>query len=207
MKTTNEQKTKLKEILDMISTDEEKKTDITSTKLNALYKYLKSFQEDLKKDSQELKENNLNNFQEIQNIKKKIKPTDYTPVVELLTGIKEILSKPTPVQKQQDLSGFFKDLGTQLVQFGTSTKNTEEIIRNLKWNSTMGIKDRNGSPINPATDGIGIGTFDYVSTAYPLNTTEVYSFYQGGASGQLVATVTIVYTDSTKSVLSSVTKI
>ena len=69
MKTTNEQKTKLKEILDMISTDEEKKTDITSTKLNALYKYLKSFQEDLKKDSQELKENNLNNFQEIQNIK------------------------------------------------------------------------------------------------------------------------------------------
>ena len=190
MKTTNEQKTKLKEILDMISTDEEKKTDITSTKLNALYKYLKSFQEDLKKDSQELKENNLNNFQEIQSLKKKIKPVDYTPVVELLEGIKEILSKPTPVQKQQDLSGFFKDLGTQLVQFGTSTKNTEEIIRNLKWNSTMGIKNRNGSPIDPATDGIGLGTFDEVDITNDGsgNPTVMVYKYQGVTVATLNAT-------------------
>ena len=93
MKTTTEQKSKLKEILDMISTEDEKKSDVTSVKLNALYKYLKSFQEELKKDSQELKENNLNNYTEIQNLKKKIKPTDYTPLIEVLGDIKEILSK------------------------------------------------------------------------------------------------------------------
>ena len=191
MKTTNEQKTKLKEILDMISTDEEKKTDITSTKLNALYKYLKSFQEDLKKDSQELKENNLNNFQEIQNIKKKIKPTDYTPVVELLTGIKEILSKPTPVQKQQDLSGFFKDLGTQLVQFGTSTKNTEEIIRNLKWNSTMGIKNRNGSPINPSISPFGIYDYDDIKlSGYDVNNNPATVTYYLSGNQQAILALT-----------------
>ena len=191
MKTTNEQKTKLKEILDMISTDEEKKTDITSTKLNALYKYLKSFQEDLKKDSQELKENNLNNFQEIQNIKKKIKPTDYTPVVELLTGIKEILSKPTPVQKQQDLSGFFKDLGTQLVQFGTSTKNTEELIRNLKWNSTMGIKNRNGSPINPAISPFGIYDYDDIKlSGYDVNNNPATVTYYLSGNQQAILALT-----------------
>ena len=47
MKTTTEQKSKLKEILDMISTDEERKTDITSTKLNALDKY-KEFKKRMK---------------------------------------------------------------------------------------------------------------------------------------------------------------
>jgi len=191
--------------LDMISTEDEKKSDITSTKLNALYKYLKSFQEELKKDSQELKENNLNNYTEIQNLKKKIKPTDYTPLIEVLGEIKEILSKPAVVQKQQDLSGFFKDLGTQLVQFGTSTKNTEEIIRNLKWNSTMGIKDRNGSPVNPAEAGLKLGTYDYVALVQ-ATLTDTYTFKVGGASGQLVATVIITFTDATKSTISNVVK-
>jgi hypothetical protein len=57
-----------------------------------------------------------------------------------------------------------------------------------------GLRNKTFSPINPATDGIGIGDYDYVSVAYPINTTEVYTFYAGGASGTLVATVTVVYT-------------
>lgn len=47
---------------------------------------------------------------------------------------------------------------------------------------------------------------DYVSVAYPVNTTEVFTFKTGGSGGTTVATVTVVYTDSTKENLSSVTK-
>ena len=118
----------------------------------------------------------------------KIKPTDLSPLLEVLTETKDILSRPA--QKQQDMSGFFKDLGTQLAQYGTSSKNTEEIIRNLKWNSTMGIKNRNGSPINPATDGIGLGTFDEVDITNDGsgNPTVMVYKYQGATVATLNAT-------------------
>lgn len=48
--------------------------------------------------------------------------------------------------------------------------------------------------------------YDYVSVAYPDGTTETYTFKRNGASGTTVATVTVVYTDSTKENISSVTK-
>ena len=55
--------------------------------------------------------------------------------------------------------------------------------------------------------GIGLPSFDYVSMALSGgNTIETYTFKTGGSGGTTVATVTIVYTDSTRSVLSSVTK-
>lgn len=47
---------------------------------------------------------------------------------------------------------------------------------------------------------------DYISAAYPDDTTEVYTFKTGGSSGTTVATITIVYTDNTKENLSTVTK-
>ena len=49
-------------------------------------------------------------------------------------------------------------------------------------------------------------TWDYVSVAYPDTITEVYTYKTGGSGGTTVATVTIVYTDTTKSALSTVTK-
>lgn len=48
--------------------------------------------------------------------------------------------------------------------------------------------------------------YDYVGVAYPLDTTEVYTFKLGGSLGDTVATVTIVYTDATKNLISTVTK-
>ena len=48
--------------------------------------------------------------------------------------------------------------------------------------------------------------YDYVSVAYPLTTTEVYTFKSGGSGGTTKATVTLVYTDATKANLSTVTK-
>ena len=48
---------------------------------------------------------------------------------------------------------------------------------------------------------------DYISAAYPNSTTEVYTYKEGGASGTTVATITVVYTDSSKDLISTVTKV
>jgi len=49
--------------------------------------------------------------------------------------------------------------------------------------------------------------FDYISGSYPNSTTEVYTYKLGGSGGVTVATVTVVYVDSTKEEISSVTKV
>lgn len=56
-------------------------------------------------------------------------------------------------------------------------------------------------------NGFSIGEYDYVSMVLSAgDTTETYTFKTGGSGGTTVATVVIVYTDSTREVLSSVTK-
>jgi hypothetical protein len=54
--------------------------------------------------------------------------------------------------------------------------------------------------------GLITETYDYVGVAYPGAVTEVYTFKDGGSGGTTVATITVVYTDSTKDDLSTVTK-
>jgi hypothetical protein len=79
------------------------------------------------------------------------------------------------------------------------------------------FQDINRNPVKPlvGADGYLITNtnnvlvdekYDYVAVTYPLDTTEVYTFKYGGASGDTVATVTIVYVDSTKEYVSTVTK-
>lgn len=48
--------------------------------------------------------------------------------------------------------------------------------------------------------------YDYITASYPDSVTEIYVFKIGGSGGTTVATVTVVYTDSTKDNLSTVTK-
>ena len=48
--------------------------------------------------------------------------------------------------------------------------------------------------------------YDSISVAYPIATTEVFSYYTGGLAGTLVATVTIVYTNASKDDIVSVVK-
>lgn len=48
--------------------------------------------------------------------------------------------------------------------------------------------------------------YDYVGVNTAGSTTDVYTFYQGGSGGTLVATVTINYSDSTKSTTTSVAR-
>ena len=61
--------------------------------------------------------------------------------------------------------------------------------------------------VQTVTSGLEIPYYDYLEVAYPVNTTEVYTFKAGGSGGTTVATVTVVYTDSTKENLASVTKV
>lgn len=62
------------------------------------------------------------------------------------------------------------------------------------------------SPTLEVTEsGLALPVYDYVTNA-PTSTTDVYTFKVGGSSGTRVAQVTIVFTDNTKTTLSSVTK-
>jgi hypothetical protein len=51
--------------------------------------------------------------------------------------------------------------------------------------------------------GFGIGATDKIEVTYSNPTTEIYTFKKAGLT---VATITVVYTDSTKASLSSATK-
>ena len=48
--------------------------------------------------------------------------------------------------------------------------------------------------------------YDYMAYTNTNTTTDTYVYKSGGTGGTIVATVTIVYTDSTKSVISTVTR-
>ena len=70
-----------------------------------------------------------------------------------------------------------------------------------------GIRNTQFQPVDPAVDSMDIGEYDYVAmTLSGGNTTETYTFRQGGASGALQATVVIVYTSSARTIISTVTK-
>lgn len=61
--------------------------------------------------------------------------------------------------------------------------------------------DSNGN----ALGGFNLPAYDYVSNS-PTSTTDTFTFKTGGSGGTTVATVAIVYTDSSKNTLSSATK-
>lgn len=48
--------------------------------------------------------------------------------------------------------------------------------------------------------------YDYIAATYPTTSTEVYTYKTGGSGGTTIATVTVVYSDSTKTILSSVAR-
>lgn len=48
--------------------------------------------------------------------------------------------------------------------------------------------------------------YDAIGASYPSSTVEVYSYYSGGLSGTLVATITVTYESSTKELITSVVR-
>lgn len=63
-----------------------------------------------------------------------------------------------------------------------------------------------GQQISPS-GGLVSAAYDYIARTTPDTTSEVYTFKSGGSSGSTVATITIVYTDTTLATISSVTKV
>lgn len=151
-----EKKNKLKELLLALSTEEEKLGYSAIDKISEVQKDVRNIKPD-----EVLRD-------EVQQLKRAVnilpKSFDTTPIVEALKSVREILSKPQ--EKQQDLSGFFKDMPVMLAGINASSKKTSELITNLKWNSTMGVKNSTGSPINPAVDSFNIGDYDDIVLAY-----------------------------------------
>lgn len=84
----------------------------------------------------------------------------------------------------------------------------EGLTRHLPSSDALNVAvvDDSGNQIQHFGGGIGVDGYDYVSVAYPTSSTETYTFKSGGASGTLIATIAVVYTDSTKQSLSTVTK-
>jgi hypothetical protein len=69
-----------------------------------------------------------------------------------------------------------------------------------KWNKVVPC-DVNGLPL-----GFSMLAYDYVSQSQ-TSITDVWSFYSGGAGGTLVATITITYTTTGKTVIANVAKV
>lgn len=62
-------------------------------------------------------------------------------------------------------------------------------------------------PTEPITGNILKGVvFDAVGATYPSPTTEIYTYYIGGLAGALQATLTVIYTSSSKKFVTSVVK-
>jgi hypothetical protein len=109
----------------------------------------------------------------------------------LLDGIQG-LKTAMEGNKPADWSGFFKDMPTMLSQIGDNTKNTSELIRNLKWNASQQLRDVNGSPINPSIAGFGItATYDDIQLSdYSGDNVGTVKYYQ---AGQLKAQLALTY--------------
>jgi hypothetical protein len=50
-----------------------------------------------------------------------------------------------------------------------------------------------------------VGNYDAVTTSYPNDVTEIYYFRNGGLTGTITKTITIIYTDNSKNNLLTVT--
>lgn len=75
--------------------------------------------------------------------------------------------------------------------------------RGAKGAMAMELLDASG---NQVAFGFAIPGYDYIGVTYPDGVTEVYTYRTGGASGTIVATVTVVYTTTSKEYILSVTK-
>ncbi len=180
MKISEEQKNKLRRFLGQEIVEAKQRSDIREVK------------ENVSKMNEEISKSMMSGLKDLERKVSKIQNTDLTPVIDALNKFTDTLVKN---HKPQDLSGFFKDLGVQLAQTGKSTKDTKELIQTLKWNSTMGIKNRSGSPISPSVSPFQIPDYDDIKLSnYDANGNPgTVNYYLGGG---LIASLTLTYDGS-----------
>lgn len=138
---------------------------------------------------------------------------DFSAIVSSLKAVETALSGfKIPESVRMEVPKFELPSGSET---NVDLSPLQEQIRSLENVLASGIHVKNldeiplvfPKTIDVKKDGLNLGLYDYVSVAYTDATTENYTFKSGGASGTIVARVTIVYTDSSKENISSVTKI
>ncbi len=180
-KLTSQQKNSLKKVLLDIG-DSDDKQDMSVMEAGDIQATLERNNADLKDALIKMAMNYQKGFENLQK--------------GLLDGLKS-LKITMEDNKPADWSGFFKDmptLVTQLTESSESTKNTAEVIRNLKWNASQQIRDVNGSPINPSIAPFGVtSTYDQVQLSdYDVDgNVQTVQYFQ---TGNLKAHLSLTYT-------------
>jgi hypothetical protein len=80
--------------------------------------------------------------------------------------------------------------------------------RAVNVTGNVSLVDANGIQVDlgdATTNGLRIPSGDYVSRADTDAVTEVWTYKVGGASGTITGTVTVVYTNTTRTTFSSIT--
>jgi len=91
--------------------------------------------------------------------------------------------------------------------FGKGSIQDGDVISLAEHGRKGGISTGQGFKYVQDIGGMEIESYDYVSMALSAgDTTETYTLKSGGSGGNTVATITVVYTDNTRQVLSTVTK-
>lgn len=146
--------------------------------------------------------------------KTEIPKTDLGMVEETLKGIYDFTKSPVWPSKGKDaipvriwdgkkfIDDFGRSMGTVLQSAGGGRGPSMRAITEQR--DAVPVVTPSGASMQ---SGLIDEPYDYIAVTYPVNTTEVYTFKQGGSGGTTQATVTVVYTDSTKESLSTVTKI
>jgi len=165
------------------------------------------------------------NLADMEDLLRKLNDKEYPEIPEVdLSKIEGELKKIAG--KKVDLKEITTSLGNiydVLLKAWLPSENAIQVIVKNQVKSGGGgggiipFQDTSRNPVKPivGSDGYLITNvnnvlveekYDYVAITYPDGTTEVYTFKSGGASGDTVATVTLVYTDTSKDNLSTVTK-
>lgn len=214
---TPEQKTKLKALYATVATPEELKAlgqeesalDVQEKLDNALAAIQAISGE------QSIQQSSLKKVTESVELQKKSLPRLSQNVTKAFGVLADALVKKLEEVRGSIQGGSFdaKDFGPTLQNIVKGLSQVDKSIRDKpvpvwRWPQYLfsGLRNKQFEPINPATDGLGIGDFDYGSVTYPDAVTEIYTIRLGGATGQTKAVITIVYTDSTKESMSSFEK-
>lgn len=136
------------------------------------------------------------------------KPDDYTPILDELDKVVKAVQEIQPTIIPE----------TDLTPLVMATQAVQESINNLRFpvpNYVLPFKDSNGKAIQvslntdgtlpTSTSGLVTSSYDYLALTQ-ASTTDTYTYYSGGVAGTLVATVTITYTDSTKTTIANVAR-
>lgn len=207
-------KDRLKHLLSILSTPDEK-AELDKLDVEKVKKIVAAFRESesqMEAEHQESYQRLSESFERFASASQKHSARLSSMLSDMTDGLSKNLEKlggtiTTSYEKNKpfNAAGVYKDMVNQLSSVNQSIRDKPVPVWNWPQYAGVSIRNRSFQNIQPATDAIGIGSFDYVALSQ-ATLTDTYTFYTGGSSGTLVATIVILYTDATKATISTVTK-